>query len=124
MRSRSRQAAVLFSGALAGGVAGSACLLLTPVPDLSSGERGGGGEGGEGKVGGPDAASPPGDGGAGDGSVSASDAPLDGAAGPFCKSLSPAPMFCDDFDDESQAELTPRWDVPAPDPNFGVRLDR
>jgi hypothetical protein len=60
----------------------SACSLLTPIPDLTGGSP---------DTGAPDA-SPD----------------VDGAAPPFCKSLTPAPRFCDDFDDEQS--LQPRWD--------------
>jgi hypothetical protein len=82
---------VFASTALGFGLAvlGAACSIVTTIPDLTSGPRDASATG--------DAN---GDAGSGD------------AASGFCRSQSPAPMFCDDFDDETSP--FPRWE-PGPD---------
>lgn len=60
----------------------AACSLLTTIPDLTSGPRDAFADGGDASTG-------------------------DATSSGFCRSRSPAPMFCDDFDEETSP--FPRW---------------
>ncbi len=118
-RARERAVGAVAGVALLGvAAAAAACTVFTSLDGLSGGDAGspdgadsedalgGGGADADGIV------TPENDGAPDDVNASGNEAGGDADAGPFCASRSPAPLFCDDFDEnpDDAGALTARWD--------------